>query len=93
MAAFSDCVKVMTTHCSVSFSSTVSVSIVLFMHYMIKKFPVFLSDFALGFKAGSSQQSPHNQKTLGFLCLAAKNFVILSGCEKHSIGLVGENFF
>ena len=92
MAAFSDCVNFMTTHCSVFFSSTVSVSIVLFMHYMIKIFPVFLSDYALRFKAGSSQQRPHKQKTLGFLCLDGKNFVILSGCEKHSIGLVGESF-
>ena len=53
----------------------------------------FLSDYALSFKAGSSQESPRKQKTLSSFCLAAKGFVILSGCEKHSIGLAGESFF
>ena len=72
MAAFSDCVNFMTTHCSVFFSSTVSVSIVLFMHYMIKKFPVFFVWLCFKFQSVFFRTESSQAKIFGFLLFSCK---------------------
>ena len=74
MAAFSDCVNFMTTHCSVFFSSTVSVSIVLFMHYMIKKFPVSLVWICFKFQSRFFPTESSQAKNFGFLLLSCEKF-------------------
>ena len=66
IATFSDCVNFMSTHCSVFFSSTVSVSIVLFTHYKIKKFPVFFVWLCFKFQSRFLQTESSQSKNFGF---------------------------
>ena len=66
MAVFTDCVIFMTTHCSVAFSRTVSISIVLFMHYLIKKVPVSLVWICFKFQSRFFPTESSQAKKIGF---------------------------
>ena len=74
MAAFSDCVNFLTTHCRVFFSSTVSVSIVLFMQYMIKKFPVFFVWLCFKFQSRFLPTESSQSKNFGFPLFSCEMF-------------------
>ena len=74
MAAFSDCVNFLTTHCRVFFSSTVSVSIVLFMQYMIKKFPVFFVWLCFKFQSRFLPTESSQSKNFGFPLFSCEKF-------------------
>ena len=74
MAAFSDCVNFMTTHCSVSFSSTVSNSIVLFMQYMIKKFPDLFVWLCFKFQSRLFPTESSQSKNFGFPLFSCEKF-------------------
>ena len=73
-AAFSDCVDFMTTHCSVFFSSTVSVSIAIFMHCMIKKFPVFFVRLCFKFQSRFFSTESSQAKNFGFPLFTCEKF-------------------